>query len=198
MATAHPISPGDRFGKLVILAVESGADARVLARCDCGKETRPLRGNVVQGRTVSCGCHGRSGMHRTHGLSDTPTYIVWINMRRRCEDEKNSRYSSYGGRGIRVCDSWRSFEAFLADMGPRPDGMSLDRIDTNGHYEPENCQWATVTQQVRNRRVSARWVIGEEEFDSQKDAAAYLGVSQSRISQLANAGRGTVSRKPKY
>lgn len=92
-------------------------------------------------------------MNEQHGMSKTPEYRTWVAMNRRCSDQKDTGYRHYGGRGIVVCDRWRdSFLAFYADMGARPDGMSLDRINVNGPYAPDNCRWATSKQQVLNRR----------------------------------------------
>lgn len=89
----------------------------------------------------------------THGMSKTPEHRIWIDMRRRCLNPKNGRFHKYGGRGIGICARWSNFENFLADMGTRPGvSFSLDRLDTNGDYEPGNCKWSTPTEQQRNKR----------------------------------------------
>ena len=93
-----------------------------------------------------------------HGMSASVTYRSWVSMIRRCTNENAREYSHYGGRGIAVCKRWRdSFAAFFADMGERPEGMSLDRIDNDGNYEPGNCRWATAAEQAANRRPTERW-----------------------------------------
>src|SRR5690349_13055815 len=88
----------------------------------------------------------------THGMSHTPTYRVWQAMIRRCSSPNDKTRNLYGGRGIQVCERWRDFANFYRDMGPRPDGLTLDRINVDGNYEPGNCRWATYSEQNRNRR----------------------------------------------
>lgn len=93
--------------------------------------------------------HGHRG---SFGRSKSPTYHSWCKMRERCRDPKHRSYSNYGGRGVTVCERWNSFENFLADMGERPDGMTIDRISVEGNYEPGNCKWSTKEEQEANKR----------------------------------------------
>ena len=100
---------------------------------------------------------------KTHGLSGTRTYLSWIDMRRRCSDDKRRSFKDYGGRGIKVCEAWaNSFENFLADMGECPSGLTLERDDVNGDYTPQNCRWATVLEQGRNKRNNVNITINGE------------------------------------
>lgn len=151
---------GKRFGRLLVISfVEMrGRSVRWLCRCDCGTERTFDGGSLRLGRAASCGCSHKGQMNaKTHGhtINDaaSPTYRSWYAMIKRCENPKAINFSNYGGRGIKVCEGWReSFAAFLADMGPRPDGCTLDRINNDGNYELTNCRWATRSQQLINQR----------------------------------------------
>lgn len=144
---------GERFWKLVairpLLAGSLSDRTRWLFRCDCGKEQFMHRHNArAKG---SCGCSKKPRKRPNLGRKTDPTYCTFNAMHQRCSNIKASGYHRYGGRGIRVCPRWESYENFLADMGNRPAGHSLDRIDVNGGYEPRNCRWATPKEQSRNR-----------------------------------------------
>lgn len=127
-------------------------------------------------------CAGNS----KHGRSNTTEYNIWRTMRQRCNCPGSREYPLYGARGIRVCDRWQdSFENFYADMGPRPAGLSLDRIDNNGNYEPGNCRWATRLEQSRNR--SNAWT---PEQDEQLRQALAEGLSLTQASELIGRQAG--------
>lgn len=145
---------GARFGRLMVLR-RAGSNKRFnalwLCRCDCGEQAVVTSHRLISGKTLSCGCLQKERT-TTHGLSRTRTYRIWIKMRDRCENPRSDNYPDYGGRGITVCERWREFPNFLADMGHAPDGQSLDRIDNDRGYEPTNCRWATKTVQLNNTR----------------------------------------------
>lgn len=167
MRTAD-IKPGARTGIMTVISKTSktlSSGRRMPAwslKCDCGKIVVAMVENIRKDKHRSCGCKRREYIYETCGYrGDTlkPLYSVYRQMLDRCYLETAPNFKWYGGKGVTVCDRWRrgtnlltGFQCFEADMGPRPDGLTLDRIDPFLNYEPANCRWATWTQQANNRR----------------------------------------------
>lgn len=159
---------------------------RFICKCDCGKRTVVLGPSLISGNTRSCGCLQRemsSKMNTIHGKSKTSTHQIWKDIRRRCTNPNREDYKHYGGRGISICKRWNDFNNFLADMGERPEGLTLERIDNNGNYEPGNCKWATRKEQANNRRWDERnvWI----EYQGRKMILAHwsreLGIDRTTL-----------------
>jgi len=164
---------GRTFGRWTVLGqsdIRRGRKVTWRCRCECGTVTTVIGDNLRASISRSCGCldvetstarlikHG--GASKDHRATE---YTVWKGMHRRCRNTKDAKYSRYGGRGIRVCDAWKDFAIFVADMGPRPSlRHSIDRIDNDGHYEPSNCRWIELPAQAKNRRSTIRITIDGE------------------------------------
>lgn len=161
---------GQKFGRLTVIeradSTKHGA-ARWLCKCDCGNDTVVIGDELRKGATRSCGClakettssrmKGCTPYNKTHGKTGTLIYKEWSEMKRRCNNKNDKSYHNYGGRGISVCDIWQnSFEAFYDNVSKLPhfgeQGYSLDRINNDGNYEPNNVRWATAKEQANNRR----------------------------------------------
>jgi len=188
---------GRIFGRLTVKSRIVPPKGRTLfvCACECGNEVTVNGSDLQTGNNVSCGCFRTTRIGKVnykHGAASkndlTGAYRSWRAMKDRCHNEDNSNFKAYGARGVKVCDRWiESFENFFADMGERPEGQSLDRIDVNGDYEPANCRWASVTEQARNQRTNVWYQVGDERM-IQADVARALGIHPSQVLGMRRRG----------
>lgn len=197
---------GKKFGRLTAIALHpvktNQGGFRYSCACDCGGSAVVSSSKLRLGRTRSCGCLIiESARNRaTHRSTKTPTYRSWVSMRERCYSPRASNFKWYGRRGITVCERWKSsFETFRSDMGERPSGTTLDRLNPDGNYEPGNCRWATSGEQARSKRVTrlsvsdAAKVIELRQLGVPgKDVAAMFGVTANVVAATVMRAR----RKP--
>jgi hypothetical protein len=182
---------GRTFGRLTVLSFVELRNHRAIwaCVCACGNNREVTGTDLRSGNTRSCGCLMREiagSTNKSHGeASGDPAkyggaYRSWRSLFGRCEQPKNRSYPNYGGRGIRICDRWRSFPAFLADMGERPAGHSIERKNVNVGYEPGNCVWLPTNKQAANQRTTVRWAL-DGEVMTQAEAARKLGTHPANL-----------------
>lgn len=189
---------GRRFDRYLVVSYAGKLKGRTHywnCQCDCGAQNAVTRGSLINGMSRSCGClkpelsrvsatrHGHAGRGRFSG-----TYQSWKSAIYRCHDPKSISYPRYGALGIQVCEAWRnSFEVFLADMGERPAGTSIERIKSDHGYEPGNCRWATSREQARNQKSNRFVVVGGVEMHI-TDALIATGVNKSTFYRRLKRG----------
>lgn len=157
---------GQKFGKLTVKEKHGSRNNRTLwlCQCECGNNTIVNRRYLINGDTKSCGCLKKKPQVNTHRMSKTPEYVTWCSIKNRCYNKNQKKYKDYGGRGIKVCDRWKnSFINFYSDMGKRPSkAHSIDRINNNDDYSPDNCKWSTPIEQANNTRSNRTIEINGE------------------------------------
>jgi hypothetical protein len=186
------IIAGMQFERLMVkekIKSDNYCRARWLCTCQCGKTISVLQQSLIAGQQ-SCGCL-RKELQIRHNAYGTPIYQTWISMIQRCRNQKNKSFKHYGGRGIIVCERWKTAANFIEDMGPRPEGMTLERINNDRGYEPGNCKWASPAEQTRNNRqtkLTKHQVHRIREFKwagaSAKELAVLFDVTKSTIFKI--------------
>ena len=185
-AKAEPIKVGTRVGRWVTQSspVSKGRYLYITATCDCGTTREVEQSALRRGISKSCGCLSKElagDRARTHGNSKTLLYAVWNAMRQRCENANDAGYANYGGRGIEVCEAWKVFEVFRADMGDRPfAGAMLERKDNDGPYCKDNCTWVSRKEQNNHKRNNVKFLLNGQEV-TLAEAAGLTGVNGSSL-----------------
>jgi hypothetical protein len=188
---------GQRFGRLIALNRVSASRSSWECLCDCGNTKIILLYSLRSGSTKSCGCYSAgltANLNKTHGMSNTPTHRVWKGMRQRCLNKKIKEFRYWGGRGITICDRWKTFTNFLMDMGEKPVGKSLDRYpDGGGNYEPGNCRWATPEEQALNR-TSNLYIHWKGKTQTAMEWALEIGLPYTCLIQRISVYKWPVER----
>lgn len=184
---------GKKFNRWTILDTirkpigkQRNTEAYFICRCDCGTEKEVEAKALLSSRSKSCGCYQKDNPTIVkHRQCDTRLYRIWANMKNRCHNEQSNGYKYWGGRGISVCDEWRtSFESFRdwALLNGYSDELTIDRIDNDGNYEPDNCRWATMLTQIRNKRYKENKLNVKGVYRRGNKYRAYIGVDYKTIS----------------
>lgn len=193
---------GKRYGSLTVikLAYKTKDNRNCwLCKCDCGNETIVRSDNLINGHTESCGCLRERTSRKlltTHGLSETRIYKIYKGMKARTTNENATEYKNYGGRGIKVCDEWiNDFKAFYdwSINNGYKDGLTIDRIDVNGNYEPSNCRWATIKEQANNR-TNNHFITYNGETHTMKQWSEKLNIDYKRLWSRINRYHWSIER----
>lgn len=186
---------GQRFGRWMVLERVWRSDSTQtlwLCRCDCGNMGILNTRNLRSGKSKSCGCLQKEAVSKSntiHGMRNTRLYTIWLKMKNRCQNSNHKDYHLYGGRGITVCNEWQQFEPFYewAMSNGYSEDLTIDRINNDGGYSPDNCRWATVKEQANNKRNTC-WVTYNGETRTLSEWSELVGIKhsvlQSRICKL--------------
>lgn len=198
---------GKKYGKLTILDFyKKKSYIYVICKCDCGNIYHTRLSSILDNKTKSCGCLQKEiigNLNKTHGLKDSHIYKVWTSMKQRCYNPKRKGYQNYGGRGIIVCKEWKdNFLTFYdwAITNGYKEGLSIDRIDNNGNYEPLNCRWTNAIHQIHNRRINKNnksGIVGVYKHTINNRWCSYIwqGTKQIYLGSFKNLEEATRARK---
>lgn len=192
--TKAPDKTGKSFGDWLVIKRDGSmkyGGAAYLCRCKCGTERRISSGSLGAGGTLSCGCDNKKTFAErsvTHGMSKHPMYLAWCRIKDRCYNRRHTYYPRYGGRGIGLCERWMDFTKFYSDnIQSWRAGLTIERIDNNGQYEPDNCRWATRAEQSRNRSNTVLMTLGDV-TQPLSVWSEFVGIPQNTLRTRKRAG----------